>query len=198
MRGRCGVYSNWRAQSYVIPAPDGYPGDFVKLPRMNAGGLVSLLVLSLAAACVQAQPYPTKTVRLLVGYSPGGGTDVLSRVLAKYLSESFKQSVVVENRPGAGGILATELTAKAAPDGHTLMTTPSTHAINPGLYAKLPYDPLKDFTTIGLIATSPNAFVVHPSLPVKSVRDLIALREIAARRSHVRVRRCRFDDTSRR
>lgn len=143
--------------------------------------LAALIVCGFTAYAAHAQTgssaaaYPTKTIRLIVGYSPGGGTDVLSRVLAKYLSEGFKQPVVVDNRPGAGGMLATELAAKAPPDGYTLLTTPSTHTINPSLYAKLPYDPLKDFTTIGLIATSPNTFVVHPSLPVKSVRELIAL-----------------------
>ena len=145
-----------------------------------------LLCFALPASAVKAadtqttstgsgQAYPVKPIRLIVGYSPGGGTDVLSRVLAKYLGESFKQTVIVDNRPGAGGILATELVAKAPPDGYTLLTTPSTHSINPGLYSKLPYDPIRDFTAIGLIATSPNTFVVHPSMPAKSVRELIAL-----------------------
>jgi tripartite-type tricarboxylate transporter receptor subunit TctC len=137
--------------------------------------IAAIIAVSIAAGYAHAQAYPTRTIRLIVGYSPGGGTDVLSRILARYLSEGFRQPVVVDNRPGAGGILATELAVKAAPDGYTLLTTPSTHTINPGLYAKLPYDPLKDFTPIGLIATSPNTFVVHPSLPVKSVRELIAL-----------------------
>jgi tripartite-type tricarboxylate transporter receptor subunit TctC len=137
-----------------------------------------LLCFALSASAVKAadaQNYPVKPIRLIVGYSPGGGTDVLSRVLAKYLGESFKQTVIVDNRPGAGGILATELVAKAPADGYTLLTTPSTHSINPGLYAKLPYDPIRDFTAVGLIATSPNTFVVHPSMPAKSVRELIAL-----------------------
>ncbi|HEV7393560.1 MAG TPA: tripartite tricarboxylate transporter substrate binding protein, partial [Burkholderiales bacterium] len=141
-------------------------------------------VLLCSAACLfgglvempaSAQTYPVRPVRFVVGYTPGGGTDVMTRILAKYLTDSFKQTVLVDNRPGAGAILATELVAKAPPDGYTLLTTPSTHAINPGLYAKLPYDTIKDFTAIGLIATSPNTFVVHPSLPVGSVRDLIAL-----------------------
>jgi tripartite-type tricarboxylate transporter receptor subunit TctC len=122
-----------------------------------------------------APAWPVKSIRLLVGYTPGGGTDIMSRVLAKYLGESVKQTVIVDNRPGAGGVLATELVAKAPPDGYTLLTTPSTHAINPGLYAKLPYDSIADFTAVGLIATSPNVFVVHPLLPVRSVRELIAL-----------------------
>jgi tripartite-type tricarboxylate transporter receptor subunit TctC len=133
------------------------------------------LFANLVEIAASAQTYPTHPVRLVVGYTPGGGTDVMTRILAKYLTDSLKQPVVVENRPGAGAILAAELVAKAPPDGYTLLTTPSTHAINPGLYAKLPYDTIKDFTAIGLIATSPNTFVVHPSLPVGSVRDLIAL-----------------------
>ena len=139
------------------------------------GIAIAFVVVATSGHDARAQTYPSRPIRLIVGYSPGGGTDVLSRVLAKYLTESLRQSVVVENRVGAGGILATELVAKAPADGYTLLTIPSTHSINPGLYAKLPYDPIRDFTPIGLFATSPNTLVVHPSLPVKSVRDLIAL-----------------------
>src|SRR5262245_24788698 len=132
----------------------------------------------LAVGCTapaHAQEFPVKTIRLVVGYSPGGGSDVLARVLAKKLTESWGQPVVVENRVGAGGMLASEMVAKAPPDGYTLMNIPSTHAINPGLFRKLPYDSVRDFTTVGLIATSPNVLVVHPSLPVRSPRELIAL-----------------------
>lgn len=136
---------------------------------------VGIALLGVVMAQAHAQTYPTRTIRLIVPYSPGGGTDVLSRVLAKQLTESWGQTVVVDNRPGAGGILGTELAAKAPPDGYTLVTIPSTHAINPSLYDKLPYDPIRDFAAIGLIATSPNTLVSHPSLPVKSVRDLIML-----------------------
>jgi tripartite-type tricarboxylate transporter receptor subunit TctC len=139
------------------------------------GAVLASAAQGQTAAPSPAQPYPTKPIRLIVGYTPGGGTDVMSRVLAKYLSESLKQTVIVDNRPGAGGLLATQLVANAPPDGYTLLTTPSTHAINPGLYAKLPYDSIKDFTPISLIAASPNTFVVHPSLPVHSVRELITL-----------------------
>jgi tripartite-type tricarboxylate transporter receptor subunit TctC len=134
-----------------------------------------LPVLAFLAQAALAQSYPAKPLRIIVGYSPGGGTDVLTRVLAKYLGESLRQTVVVENRAGAGGILGSEIVAKAPPDGYTLHTIPSTHAINPSLYAKLPYDPIKDFAPVTLIAASPNTMVVHPSLPVKSVRELIAL-----------------------
>jgi tripartite-type tricarboxylate transporter receptor subunit TctC len=137
-----------------------------------------LLCFALPASAVNAadaQNYPVKSIRLIVGYSPGGGTDVLSRVLAKYLGESFKQTVIVDNRPGAGGILATELVAKAPPDGYTLLTTPSTHSINPGLYAKLPYDPIKDFTAVSLVAVSPNVVVVNPQVPAKTLPELVQL-----------------------
>ena len=127
------------------------------------------------AVPVQAQQYPVKPIRIVVGYSPGGGTDVLARVLGRKLTESWGQSVVVDNRVGAGGIVGSEVVAKSPPDGYTLMNIPSTHAINPGLFRKLPYDSIRDFTTIGLIATSANVLVVHPSLPVKSTRELIAL-----------------------
>lgn len=143
--------------------------------------VVACCIGGAAAWCVgwatpaHAQQYPVRSVRIVVGYSPGGGTDVLSRVLGRKLTESWGQAVVVDNRPGAGGIVGTEAVAKSPPDGYTLLNIPSTHAINPSLFKKLPYDSIRDFTAIGLIATSPNVLVVHPSLPVKSARELIAL-----------------------
>jgi tripartite-type tricarboxylate transporter receptor subunit TctC len=136
---------------------------------------VGSVILAAIAGGACAQEYPVRAVRIVVGYSPGGGSDVISRVLARKLSESFGQSVVVDNRPGAGGILGTEIVARAAPDGHVLGTIPSTHAINPSLFRKLPYDPVKDFTFINMMATSPNIVAVHPSLPVRSVKELIDL-----------------------
>jgi tripartite-type tricarboxylate transporter receptor subunit TctC len=124
---------------------------------------------------VAAQDYPVKPIRIVVAYSPGGGTDLLSRILARNLTESWGQTVIVDNRPGAGGILGTEILARAAPDGYTLSMVPSTHAINPSLFKKLPYDPIRDFATVSMVATSPNIVVVHPSLPVRSIRALIDL-----------------------
>jgi len=124
----------------------------------------------------QAPKYPTKPIRILVTLGPGSAGDNLSRVMADGLSRQFGQQVVVDNRPGAGGNVAAELAARAAPDGYTLfITTISTHGINPSLYAKLNFDPIKDFAPIILAASSPNMLVVHPSLPVKSVKDFIAL-----------------------
>ena len=137
--------------------------------------LVGLISASAVAALSFAQDYPTKTVRIIVAYTPGGGTDLAGRVLARKLTEVWGQQVVVDNRPGAGGNIGTDLMAKAAPDGYTLGIAPSTHAIAPGLYAKLPFDTLKDFTFISLIASGPNIVVCHPSVPVTTVRELIAL-----------------------
>jgi len=138
-------------------------------------------VLVLVAACgwwgdALAQSYPSKAIKLIVPFPPGGAIDALARMLAQKMSESWNQPVVVENRPGAGGIIGTEATAKAAPDGYTLgMGAVSTHAINAGLYKKLPYDPVKDFAAVAPVAIVPNLIVVNPSLPVTSIAELIAL-----------------------
>ena len=137
--------------------------------------LVSLLFTVLISPAAFAQDYPSKTVRILVAYTPGGGTDLVGRVLARKLGEMWSQQVVVENRPGAGGNIGTDAMAKAAPDGYTLGIAPSTHAIAPSLYAKLPFDALKDFTFITMAASGPNIVVCHPSVPVTTVKELIAL-----------------------
>lgn len=135
----------------------------------------SMLPLMSGIYVARAQEYPSKTIRLVVQSPTGGGTDLFARVLGRKLTESWRQSVFIDNRPGAGGIVGTEIVARAAPDGYTLLMIPSTHAINPGLYKTLPYDPINDFAAVGLVATSLNILVVHPSLPVRSVAQLIAL-----------------------
>jgi len=137
--------------------------------------LVSI-VLSLAALGVQAQPYPSKPIRYIVPFAPGGTTDILGRMVAAGLSSSLGQPVVVENKPGqAGSIGSTEL-ARATPDGYTVGGgTISSHAINVTLYPSLPYDPVKDFAPITMLATLPNMLIVHPSLNVNSVKELIEL-----------------------
>ncbi len=123
----------------------------------------------------QAPAYPSRPIRLVVPFPPGGATDILARDVAQKLTEAWGQSVVVDNRPGAGGNIGTELVAKAAPDGYTLMMgTVGTHAINASLYAKMPYDHIKDFAPVILVAGVPNVLVVNPSLPVNSVAELIA------------------------
>ena len=133
---------------------------------------VSLMVAGIAFA----QPYPSRLVRFVSPYAPGGGTDILARVLAQKLSESFGQSFVVENRAGGGGIVGIDSVAKAQPDGYTiLLGSKGPLTMNPALHSKLPYDTLRDLAAVSLIGNVPAVLVVHPSLPVKSVKDLVAL-----------------------
>jgi tripartite-type tricarboxylate transporter receptor subunit TctC len=121
-----------------------------------------------------AQAYPSKPVRLIVGFAPGGATDIAARAIAQKLTEALRQTVIVDNRPGAAGNLAAELVARAAPDGYTVLLVNATIAI-PSLFKSLPFDVSKDFAPVSLVGAGPSALVVHPSLPVKNVRDLIAL-----------------------
>jgi len=127
------------------------------------------------AAGADSVPYPAKPVRIVVAFAPGGGTDILARILAKQLTEATRQQVFVENRPGAAGTLGADLVAKSTPDGYTLLLTVNALAANSTLYPQLPFDTLKDFATIALIGATPNALAVHPALPAKSVREFIAL-----------------------
>jgi tripartite-type tricarboxylate transporter receptor subunit TctC len=125
------------------------------------------------AAAAAAETFPTRPIRLIVPYPPGGGTDIIARVLGEKLRESLGQPVVIDNRGGAGGILGTELAAKAAPDGHTLLLVPTSHVINPGVYAKLPYDTAKDFAPITMVASAAILMAVNPSVPAKTVKDFV-------------------------
>jgi tripartite-type tricarboxylate transporter receptor subunit TctC len=137
--------------------------------------LVTVAAFLGIAPFAAAQEFPTKTVRLIAPFSPGGATDALARVVSHKLSERWRHQVIVDNRPGAGGNIGAELAARAAPDGYTLVVAGAPHAINMTLYRKLSYDLQKDLVAINRIATYPSAIVVHPSLPVKTVKDLIAL-----------------------
>ncbi len=120
--------------------------------------------------------YPSKPIRLIVSFAVGGPTDIVARVMGAKMSELLGQQVVVDNRPGAGGNLGADVVAKSAPDGYTLlMATVSTHAINPGLYKKMPYDPVKDFEPVGQVGITPAILAVHKSLPVKDAKELAAL-----------------------
>jgi tripartite-type tricarboxylate transporter receptor subunit TctC len=121
-----------------------------------------------------AQSYAARAIRLVVPYAPGGGADNVARVIAQKLSEALGQQVVIDNRGGAGGIIGADIVAKSAPDGYTLLHDASAHAVNPSLH-KLPFDTLKDFAPVGMVVINPNFIVVHPSLPARTVRDLIAL-----------------------
>ena len=136
---------------------------------------VVALVGSVIAMSSNAQVFPAKPLRMVVPFAPGGGTDVIARYVAAGLLESWGRQVVVDNRAGANGIIGTEIVAHAPPDGYTLLFVSSPHSINPSLYPKLPYDTLRDFTPLSMVATSPYVLVVHPSLPVRNVKELIAL-----------------------
>ena len=120
-----------------------------------------------------AQGYPNKPIRILVGYAPGGGSDIIARLVAQNLQTRLGQPVVVENRAGAGGNLAIDLVAKSRPDGYTLLVTPNTFTMAPALFSKLSFDVLKDFAGVGIIATSPMVVIVNPQLPISSVAELI-------------------------
>jgi len=133
------------------------------------------LLLSCATSGVLAQKdYPARPIRFLVGVVPGGATDILARAIGQKLGENWQQQVVIDNRPGANQIIAAELTTKAAPDGYTLQMIPAGFAINPAMHRKLPYDPIRDFTAITMVADVPNLFVVHPSVAARSVNEFVA------------------------
>lgn len=142
---------------------------------MRSGTAVLMSVLFVVAAPALAQEYPTRTVRLVAPFSPGGATDALARLVSQKLGDRWKQSVIVDNRPGAGGNIGAELAARSAPDGYTLLVAGAPHAINVTLYRKLSYDLEKDLAAVNRVAAYASAIVVHPSLPVKSIKDLVAL-----------------------
>jgi tripartite-type tricarboxylate transporter receptor subunit TctC len=127
------------------------------------------------AAAANAQSYPDKPIKIIVPFGPGGFTDVAARILQKELAPAIGQAVIIENRPGAGSTIGTDAVAKAAPDGYTLAMVSTAHVISPHIYKQMPYDAIKDFTPVMRLAEGPYVLTVHPSLPVKSVSDLIAL-----------------------
>ncbi len=145
--------------------------------HVAAKTLLALWALGAASAhSQQGQPYPAKPVRVIVGFTAGGGTDIVARIVAQQFTERMGRPFVVENRAGATGMIGAELVAKAPPDGHALyVASQTTHAVAPYMYAKPLYDPIKEFATISLMAHNPLLIVVHPSFNVKSVKDLIAL-----------------------
>ncbi|MGH8634814.1 MAG: tripartite tricarboxylate transporter substrate binding protein, partial [Burkholderiales bacterium] len=147
--------------------------------------MVVAIMLGAAAGWVQAPAvaqkdavatsYPVRPVRIIVPQSPGASTDLTARIVAQGLSEAFRQPVIVDNRPGGSGISGTEIVARAIPDGYTLMVVASSFSINPALHAKLPYHPVRDFTPITQLSKFPNMLAAHPSLPVRTLQDVIAL-----------------------
>ena len=138
--------------------------------------LLAASALALATSAAFAQTYPSKPIRLISPFAPGGGTDITSRAIAPKLSAAFGQQVVVDNRGGAGGMVGVEIAAKAPPDGYTIVIgTIGNIAVNPSLYSKMPYEPQKDLVPIGQVANALNVLVVHPSLPAKTVKEFIAV-----------------------
>jgi tripartite-type tricarboxylate transporter receptor subunit TctC len=131
------------------------------------------LLLSISASAAIAQGYPTKPVHLIISFTPGSSTDIVGRIVAQKLSEMWGQPVVPENRAGAGGSIGSAAVAKADPDGYTLLVNSNAHSVNPAIYAKLPYDTLKDFTEIAPLAIQPNVLTVRPDGPYKTVMDLV-------------------------
>lgn len=142
--------------------------------RSTAIAFVTALGSALTGAGALAQNYPARPVRLIVPFAPGGGTDITARAVAQKLSESWGQTVVPDNRPGANGTIGVDIAAKSAPDGYTMTMISSSHAVNVGLYTKLPYDLLKDLTPITQATSQPYAMVIHPSIPAKTVKEFIA------------------------
>ena len=147
-------------------------------PRaLRAGGsaLSSCYFLALVSLAAEAQTFPSRPIRIIVPLSPGGNVDLVTRSLASKLTEQFAQQVLVDKRPGGNTVIGTETVARAAPDGHTVLAASNTFVATPGLVPKIPYDPVRDFAGVSLIARLPQALVVHPALPVRSVKELIAL-----------------------
>src|SRR5262245_61820105 len=135
----------------------------------------ALVVAALLAGSAAAQTYPNRAIRLIVPFPPGGSNDIVGRMVGQQLGDRLGQSVVIDNRGGAGGTIGTDLAAKSTPDGYTLLLISVAHAFNPAMYKKLPYDPEKAFSPIGMVAAGPVALMVNPALPVHSVKELIEL-----------------------
>jgi tripartite-type tricarboxylate transporter receptor subunit TctC len=149
-------------------------------PRLVGSALaVALCGLSGGA---HSQAYPVKPVRMIVPFAPGGNTDIIARIVVPGMSKALGQQIVIENRGGAGSMIGTDAAAKSAPDGYTLLMVSAAHVINPAMVKKLPFDPVKSFAAISKVADVPSALVVHPSLPVRSVKELVALAKANPRR----------------
>lgn len=144
----------------------------MNLTRLGIATITAILALTTP---VHAQNYPTKTVRMIIPFAAGGNTDIIGRIFAPKMAEILGQQVIIDNRGGAGGTIGTEALTRAAPDGYTLLMASAGHTINPAMFKKLPYDSIKDFVPIGIVADVPTAFVIHPSLPPKTLQEFIAL-----------------------
>ncbi len=159
----------------ALSVPPLFPSGGTGLAMRAIAKVIFLAALALLVPTLQAQSYPSGPVRIVVPYAPGGGTDILARLFAQRLGESWGQSVVVENRPGADGMIGTEVIARASADGHHLVLVVGAHVINPSIKAKMPFDVIRDFTPVTLVATTPWVVVVNPGVPANSITELIAL-----------------------
>ncbi|MBI2736929.1 MAG: tripartite tricarboxylate transporter substrate binding protein [Rhodospirillales bacterium] len=146
-----------------------------RIPRRDVLGTAAAFFMSAASARAQQAAWPARPVKILVGFPPGGGADAIARVIAKWLSERWGQPVVVDNKPGASTMIASEVVARSAPDGYTLLLAVSNHTSNPALFSRVPYDTRRDFTPIIMIGAAPAVLVVNPGLPAKSMPELLAL-----------------------
>ena len=144
-------------------------------PTLLGAGFAAAIVAAIAVPAACAQSFPSKPIRLVVPYTPGAGTDTIARILAQKAGEALGQQMIVDNRPGAGGTIGTEIVAKSPADGYTLLFAPTSHAINPGIYPKLGYDTQKDFAPISVVASLPVVLAVDPSVPATSVKELVGL-----------------------
>ncbi len=149
-------------------------GPMTTLRALILANVALALTLALCAGAARADDYPTRSIRLIIPFPPGGSNDVVGRIIANQLGQKLGQTVFVDNRAGAGGVVGSDLAAKATPDGYTLLVVSIAHAVNPWLY-KLPYDPLKDFVPVAIIATGTNVLTVNPKVPVQSVKELVEL-----------------------
>jgi tripartite-type tricarboxylate transporter receptor subunit TctC len=150
-------------------------GDSMNHSARYLVAALSLIIGPFAMAATAPASYPTKAVRLVVPYAAGGGTDVQARVIGAKLSDMWGQPVIIDNRPGGGTVIGTDVVARAPADGYTLLIGTPTHVVNVWLYPKLPFDPIRDFDTVTQMTVSPNILVVHPSVPAKTTKDFIAL-----------------------
>ncbi len=144
----------------------------MNLTRLGVAAVAGALALTIPA---HAQNYPVRTIRMVIPFAPGGNTDIIGRVFVPKMAEIIGQQIIIDNRGGAGSVIGTEIVMRAPPDGYTLLLASAAHTINPAMIKKLPYDSVKDFTPISVVADVPTAFVIHPSLPSKNVKEFIAL-----------------------
>ena len=143
--------------------------------NMNRLRIAAAAALIAASCSALAQNYPARTIRMVIPFAPGGNTDIIGRIFVPKMAEIIGQQIIIDNRGGAGSMIGTEAVMRAAPDGYTLLLASAAHTINPSMVKKLPYDSIKDFTPLGVVADVPTAFVLHPSLPPKNVKEFVAL-----------------------